>query len=100
MKTPPRGWSGSPAAGADAYDVVKGRCDLLHAAGDFSAATLECLGDDLGGTTTTDAAKPGAGSGFWYLVRATGASGRGTYNDPTAHAPRDAAILASGNDCP
>jgi len=56
--------------GADAFDVVRGDVgELLRSGGDFSAATKECLADDLDADRLDWTATPAAGEGWWVLVR-------------------------------
>lgn len=75
---------------APAFDVAKGKLPL-PADGSFGEAG--CLADDWGDIAFADAAVPGAGSGFWYLVRAGGAE-PGTWDDTTAITSRDATFVA------
>ena len=90
--------------GATAYDLVRGDMGTLHATdGDFTAATTNCLGNNLmGANTLVDAAVPASGQGFWYLTRGVSCGGSGTYDELSLSqvAPRDAKINASMLSCP
>jgi hypothetical protein len=93
----------SPSADTTGYDVVKGTIlSLLVGAGDFTASTTACLGDDIATTTTTDTDLPAADDGFWYLVRSVNScSGNGTYDEGgTQIESRDAEIDAAASTCP
>src|SRR6185436_8969181 len=57
--------SWSPVAGANDYNVYRGRLSWL-ARGDGA----ECYGDEIAATTFTSAADPPVGDGFFYLVTA------------------------------
>jgi len=95
--------SWSPAAGAAAYDLIRGDLAILRASGgDFAAATASCLEDSVASAASEDADVPGAGIGFWYLVRPEDACGAGSYDALASSQamPRDAAIEASGLGCP
>jgi hypothetical protein len=92
------GWSAVPSA--PAYDVVRGSLSLLQGAGDFTASTEACVGNDHTDTTIQDAYVPPEGDGVWYLVRAASACGDGTFGDGSEAAPRDPGIAASANTCP
>ena len=93
-----------PAAGATAYDVVKGDLLSLRASGgDFTASTTGCLADDLVGTTVSDPAVPAPGNGWWHLVRpVSSCGGSGTYDEgsPGQQGSRDAEIQAAAASCP
>ena len=84
------------------YDVIEGNLGALRTTGgDFSLATVGCL-TTTPLTTHPFTAAPGAGLGFWFLIRKVTASGNGTYHaDAVSHVGlRDAEIAASGFDCP
>ena len=94
-------WPSVPSA--TVYDVVKGGLQsLASSVGDFTAATTGCVANDVAATSTTDAAMPGAGSGFWYLVRAVNCSTPGTYESGAMSQVglRDPEIGASPARCP
>jgi hypothetical protein len=66
----------SLAGPGSSYDLVSG---TLENGSGFSFLTGTCL-QAGGGTTYSDARPdPGAGQGFWYLVRGTNACGVGTF---------------------
>lgn len=93
-------WSAIP--GATGYDVVRGDAGLLAStAGDFTAATQACLGNDLSGTSLAFGAAPGPGTAWWFLVRGLTSAGPLTYQDldPSQVGARDAEIAASANTC-
>ena len=88
---------------ATGYDLARGSLAILGSSqGNFSAATTDCLENDLTATSRDDAQTPGAGDGFWYLVRAVNCGGHATFDSgaPSQVASRDAGILASTSTCP
>ena len=95
-------WTG--AAGASAYDVIRGDLDLLAlGGGDFGASVLICLADGAGMAPIEDDADPPPGGTFYYLVRAQEACGfAGTWDsgDPQQANPRDPGIAMSPQSCP
>ncbi len=94
------GWA--PVEGATGYDVVHGDLAALRAGGgDFAAAVLGCVADNVVGSGAADAEVPPPGAGFWYLVRGASCSGAGTYDTLAASqvVPRDEGIAGSGADC-
>jgi hypothetical protein len=89
--------------GADRYDVVRGSLGSLRSSGgDFGTATEECLADNLTATSMDYFVDPDPDQGFWFLVRAVGTTGNGTYDtgEPGQQAPRDAGIDSSPHSCP
>ena len=91
------------AAAATGYDLVTGSLQILQSSGgDFSAATTQCLANNLPTTSFDDAAIPAAGQGFWYLLRAVNCGGNASYDSgfPSQVGSRDAGIAASGHGCP
>jgi hypothetical protein len=64
-----------PVAGTT-YDVVSGALAQLPVGGG-SAET--CLAQDHSTSTLAEPTVPGPGTGLWYLVRAQGSCGTGTY---------------------
>lgn len=89
--------------GATTYDVVRGDVETLsHTGGDFTAATLGCIANDLAATSTAATGAPGLGQAFWYLVRGANCAGHGTYDSgvPAQVGSRDAEIDASTSGCP
>ena len=94
-------WSATP--GATAYDVVRGNLRTLAATGgDFSVSTDSCVGNDIATTESSDTSSPGAGEGFWYLVRAENCGGFGSFESgaPGQVTPRDPGIASSASHCP
>jgi hypothetical protein len=95
--------SWSSLQGATWYDVVRGDVSTLsRTGGDFTAATLECLANDLAATSTTSTVAPAPGQAFWFLVRGCNCAGHGTYDSgaPAQVGSRDAEINASTVACP
>ena len=93
----------SAVAAATGYDLARGSLAVLRSShGDFSAATTDCLENDLTGTSRDDADTPDAGDGFWYLVRAVNCGGSATFDSgaPSQVGSRDAGIQASPSTCP
>jgi FG-GAP repeat protein len=89
--------------GATSYDVVRGDVDTLTSTGgDFTAATLGCVANDLTATSTTYTGVPASGQAFWFLVRGGNCAGRGTYDSGSAAqvGSRDSEINASTATCP
>lgn len=96
-------YSWAAVANATGYDVTRGSLDSLRSSGgDFTVATETCLAGKIVSWSVTDTQTPDIGTGYWYLVRAVGCPGPGTYDDGSASlaAPRDPGILASGHGCP
>jgi len=94
-------WDAVP--GASCYDIVRGSLVALHTSGgDFEVATEICLDYDIAATTRDDVDVPGAGQGFWYLVRAENCAGSASYDSgtPSQVGSRDPGIQASGHACP
>ncbi len=90
--------------GATGYDAVRGLLSVLAAtAGSFADATDRCLADDLAATSLEDDGLPVEGDAFWYLVRAVGCGGPGTYDSASpgrAAGLRDPGIALSSERCP
>jgi hypothetical protein len=85
------------------FDLVRG--DLLtlrSTAGDFTAATLDCLTDDLTANFLPYGTDPAVGGGFWFLVREVVGAVAGTYDEPSGSqvGSRDAEIDAAPGACP
>ena len=61
-----------------------------------------CLQNDGASASFVDAAAPGAGRGFWYLVRPLSCNQAGTYDSPgrSQGGVRDEEIKGSGVACP
>jgi hypothetical protein len=88
-------------------DAIRGNLNLLKSsAGNFTGTVLACLGNNVSGTALpSDALNPGAGNGFYYLVRPAVSSFCNAVisystNHPKEAAGRDAEIAADGNSCP
>lgn len=62
-----------------AYDVLSGRLSALRADRGFTAS--ECFAPNVPAGAQSDARTPAPGDGFFYLVRAAGPSGRGSWGD-------------------
>jgi hypothetical protein len=91
-----------PVAAASGYDVVRGDLDTLRATGgDFSAATEDCIANDVTDLQVVEPAHPLPGQAHWFLVRATTGMGHGSYDGAVSQAgPRDPGINASPFGCP
>ena len=90
-------------AGAIAYDIVRGDLETLRSsAGDFSAATEECVADGHPTTLLPFDVTPEPGQGFWFLVRGITSEGKDTYDTGGLGQVglRDAEIDASTFGCP
>jgi hypothetical protein len=90
-------------ATASGYDLVTGSVQILRSSGgSYSAATTQCLANDLAATSFDAAAIPATGQGFWYLIRAVNCGGGSSYNSGSSSqvGSRDAGIAASGHACP
>jgi hypothetical protein len=90
----------APLAGAGTvYDVITGTLAGLLGGGGFGSAA--CLAQDLG-TAQYDDARPAppAGSGFYYLLRATNACGAGTFGDARMPPPDARDALDAASPCP
>lgn len=98
------GLSWSPSPSAVAYDVLRGDVNaLIGSSGDFTFATRECLSNDLGSLSLSEAGVPVVGHGYWYIVRGVplGGSLNETYDEGGAQAgSRDAEIAAATGACP
>jgi hypothetical protein len=91
-------------SGALRYDVVSGDLEILRSSGgDFVAATGQCLADNLADTSLPYTDEPTVpGEGFWFLVRAVGLTGNGTYDtgEPGQIESRDAELETAPLGCP
>lgn len=88
--------------GAATYDVVRGDVETLtRTGGDFTAATLGCVANDVVGTSASATGTPGVGQAIWYLVRGDNCAGHGTYDSgvPSQAGSRDTEINASTATC-
>jgi uncharacterized membrane protein len=93
----------STIGNATGYDLVRGSLKVLRSShGDFWNAVVDCLENDLTGTSRDDADTPAAGDGYWYLVRAANCGGSATFDSgaPSQVGSRDAGIQASPSSCP
>ena len=91
------------AATATGYDLVTGSLQILQSSGgSFSAATTQCLANDLPTTSFDDSRDSGGGPGL--LVRAPRRELRRQrqlrLRLPSQVGSRDAEIAASGHGCP
>jgi len=90
--------------GATGYDTVWGLLSALVATGgSFADATESCLANDGEATSIVDPYLPAEGDAFWYLVRAVGCGGPGTYESSSpggVRGQRDPGIALSGAGCP
>ncbi len=59
-------WAAPPINPATLYDVVRGGLAQLPVG---STANETCIARGIGERTASDPGRPGAGQGFWYLVR-------------------------------
>jgi N-acetylneuraminic acid mutarotase len=92
-----------PVAGALRYDMVQGNLNLLRSShGNFSTASVTCVSDDNASTTASEDSVPMPGQASWYLVRAEGCGGTGTFQDNglAGGNPRDDGIAGASNACP
>jgi hypothetical protein len=90
----------TPDGGPLTWDIVKGDIRQLLAGGDFATSLLTCLKNDWSDPTANDPSTPPAGSGFYYLVRASGCARVGSWDDGTEIASRDFGIDSSPAGCP
>ena len=93
----------SAVNGASRVDVIRGDLDELRStSGDYSAANIACVANDLPGTSTGFTEEPDPGKGMFLLLRAVSVTDPGTYDSLGSRqvAARDSEILASGGDCP
>ena len=91
-------------APATSYDVIRGDLQGLHfLAGDYSAAQVDCLENDLEALTLAWGDAPASpGDGFWMLVRGVAPFGNLPWNSfgPALVGSRDDPPTAIGNVCP
>lgn len=91
-------------SGATSYDLVQGVLSTLRSShGSFQSASQTCAANDTPGASFTfHGAQPGAGDGYWFLVRGSNCGAGGTYDSGAASqvGSRNAGIAASGHDCP
>jgi hypothetical protein len=93
-------WAADPSALS--YDVVYGDLGRLRdSSGNFTIATIGCLGENLSATSTGPLPDPLPGQALWFEIRGNGCSGPGTYDsgDAVQVGARDAEINASPAAC-
>ncbi len=73
------------AGPATTYDVLRGDAAQLPVG---TGPGESCLASQLAATSFASAADPGAGQGFYYLVRGRNTCGVGTYGSTSGGAPR------------
>ena len=75
----------APRAGSGTvHDVLRGELTGLP----VGSGPETCVGPGVVGTSITDPLSPGAGVGFWYLVRGRNACGGGTWGLASDGTPR------------
>jgi len=83
-------WDPVLPVGGAVYDVLRGNLDHLPVG---TGGGQVCLANGVAGTTTTDAAMPGVGAGYWYLVREEAAGcGVGSYGFATSGVERTSLV--------
>ena len=93
-------WDDTP--GADRYQLMRGDLvGLRTTGGAFGVSLTDCLADSATPIGTTDGQNPGAGFGFYYLVRAVADCLPGTADSGGAGEDgRDDGVDASPLVCP
>ncbi len=88
--------------GPATFDVQSGDvATLIAGMGDYAAATNSCEGSNLSAPWIESPSVPSIGDARFYVVRAIGACGSGTFDDMAPMAfPRDSGIAASASACP
>jgi hypothetical protein len=71
------------------HDVVRGTLAQLPPG---SGLAETCLANDTPARALTDATSPAAGTGFYFLVRASNACGTGSFGSSSAGAPRNTGV--------
>jgi hypothetical protein len=97
------GLTWNAVAGALTYDVVRGDLQLLRdSGGDFTAATVDCIGNDVEGVWAAFDGDPEAGNGSWVLVRGNAEAGPMSFQALSASQVdiRDEEIEAAVGTCP
>jgi hypothetical protein len=93
-----------PGGGAAWHELVRGKLSALRSTGgDFTAAMLDCVGDDVTADShlAQGTPEPVPGDGYWYLARGVNCKGKGTFDAGIGQVgSRDQEILASGAACP
>ena len=93
-------WNAVP--NAIQYDVISGDLQELRTATGYQFLTqAQCFGNDVAGTSMFTGPNPTAGKGQFFLIRAVGCTGLGSYDEgvPSQHNTRDQ-IDASLYACP
>ncbi len=80
------------AGSASVHDVVRGALAALPVG---SSAQESCLAHGASEASASDAEEPGAGTGFWYLVRARNACGVGSFGAASAGSMRESGACAA-----
>jgi hypothetical protein len=93
------GWTAALAESKQ--DLVRGDLSQLRATGNYATSTISCGGNDLSGTSVVvNEAAPALGGGYFYLLRGQSLQCRGSLDDGTQLAGRDAGVTSSGTSCP
>jgi len=90
------------ALAGSVHDLVRGDLvQLRSSGGNFATSTVVCGGNDLTGTSVVvNDPEPPVDGGSYYLLRGVSLQCRGTLDDGTQLAGRDAGIVSSGSACP
>ncbi|HEX4824180.1 MAG TPA: putative metal-binding motif-containing protein [Candidatus Polarisedimenticolaceae bacterium] len=94
-------WNAVP--NAIQYDVISGDLGELRGAGGYQFLTqAQCAGNDVSGTSMTLPGSPAVGNGQFFVMRAVGCTGLGSYDEgvPSQHSTRDQGIGSSLYACP
>jgi hypothetical protein len=95
-------WNAVP--NATQYDIVSGDLQELRAAGGHytNLTQAHCFANDTAGTSMSTGANPTAGKGQFWLMRAVGCTGFGSYNEgvPSQVSTRDQELGSSLYACP
>jgi len=89
-------------ANATSYDAVYGSMTTLRSSGgNFSTATVGCLGGGVSTMPLTHSVTPLPGRVLWFLLRARNCGGTGSFDSGTADqiGSRDVEIEVSGRNC-
>jgi hypothetical protein len=95
-------WNAVP--NAIQYDIVSGDLGELRAAGGHYQflSHAQCSGNDISGTSMTLPGNPTAGNAQFWVMRAVGCTGLGSYDEgvPSQVSARNAEITAAPYSCP
>jgi len=94
-------WNAVP--NAIQYDVISGDLQQLRTALGYQfLSQAQCSGNDISGTSMTLPGGPTAGNGQFWLMRAVGCTGLGSYDEgvPSQVVARNAQITAALYSCP